>query len=259
MFAKRFYALIALSLTSSLTLCASLPAETIQDAVQTIIATNPDVRAAAHNRLGRDEEVRQSRSGYFPTFDVEAGVGKDYVDKPIDTDLDPNLVRLSVRQNLFAGLSTQNEVERQQARVESQAYVVRSTANNTALKVADVYLEVLKNQTIVDLAQENLTLHQRIADQIQLRSESGVDSLADRDQIQSRLNLAQSNLIVTQQNLQDAQTNYNAVVGNPPQQLVRPASLEPLLPASLTEAEQLALAVSHCKHQHLSPHEVIWP
>jgi adhesin transport system outer membrane protein len=169
-------------------------------------------------------------------------VGKDYVDKPIDADLDPNLIKFSVRQNLFAGLSTQNEVERQQARVESQAYVVRSTANNTALKVADVYLEVLKNQAIVDLAQENLTLHQRIADQIQLRSESGVDSLADRDQIQSRLNLAHSNLIVTQQNLQDAQTNYNAVVGNPPQQLVRPASLEPLLPTSLTEAEQLALA-----------------
>lgn len=239
---QRFSALLALTLSSTLVLCPAAPAETLQDAVKTMLTTNPDVRSAAHNRLARDEEVRQARSGYLPTLDVQAGAGKDYVDKPIDADLDPTLVQLSVRQNVFAGLATTNEVDRQKARVESQSYLVRSTANNTALKASDVYLEVLKNQAVVDLANENLTLHQRIADQIKLRSESGVDSRADMDQIQSRLNLAHSNLIIAQQNLMDAQTNFNAVIGNPPQQLVRPMPPKAALPATLAEAEQLALA-----------------
>ncbi len=239
---KRFSALLALTLSSSLALCPASPAETLQDAVKNMLNTNPDVRSAAHNRLARDEEVRQARSGYLPTLDVQAGAGKDYVDKPIDADLDPTLVQVSVRQNVFAGLATTNEVDRQKARVESQSYLVRSTANNTALKASDVYLEVLKNQAVVDLAKENLTLHQRIADQIKLRSESGVDSRADMDQIQSRLNLAHSNLIIAQQNLMDAQTNFNAVIGNPPQQLVRPTPPKTTLPATLAEAEQLALA-----------------
>lgn len=239
---KRFSALLALTLSSSLAICPASPAETLQDAVKNMLNTNPDVRSAAHNRLARDEEVRQARSGYLPTLDVQAGAGKDYVDKPIDADLDPTLVQVSVRQNVFAGLATTNEVDRQKARVESQSYLVRSTANNTALKASDVYLEVLKNQAVVDLAKENLTLHQRIADQIKLRSESGVDSRADMDQIQSRLNLAHSNLIIAQQNLMDAQTNFNAVIGNPPQQLVRPTPPKTTLPATLAEAEQLALA-----------------
>ena len=239
---QRFSALLALTLSSTLILCPASPAETLQDAVKTMLTTNPDVRSAAHNRLARDEEVRQARSGYLPTLDVQAGAGKDYVDKPIDADLDPTLVQLSVRQNVFAGLATTNEVDRQKARVESQSYLVRSTANNTALKASDVYLEVLKNQAVVDLAKENLTLHQRIADQIKLRSESGVDSRADMDQIQSRLNLAHSNLIIAQQNLMDAQTNFNAVIGNPPQQLVRPTPPKATLPTTLAEAEQQALA-----------------
>nr|WP_233249210.1 TolC family protein [Desulfobulbus oligotrophicus] len=207
-----------------------------------MISSNPDIRAVAHNRLARDEEVRQARSGYFPTLNVEAGAGKDWVEKPYDRELSPREARISLRQNLFAGLSTMNEVERQKARVESEAYVVRSTADNTALKAANVYLEVLKNQAIVELAQENLTLHQRISDQIRLRSESGVDRLADMDQVQSRLNLAQANLVVTEQNLLDAQTNYNAVVGNLPMQLTRPEPPATLLPPSRDEAENLAVA-----------------
>ncbi len=242
MIAKQFPALLALTLSGGLALCTAAPAETLQDAIKTVLSTNPDVRSAAHNRLARDEEVRQARAGYFPTLDVQGGAGKDYVDKPIDADLDPTLVQVSVRQNLFAGLATTNEVDRQKARVESQSYLVRSTANNTALKASDVYLEVLKNQAVVALAKENLTLHERIADQIKLRSESGVDSRADMDQIQSRLNLAHSNLIIAQQNLFDAQTNFNAVIGSPPQQLVRPTLPNRPLPASLEEAEQLAIA-----------------
>ncbi|MFV0436497.1 MAG: TolC family outer membrane protein [Desulfopila sp.] len=232
----------AVILLGNLALCSAAGAETLQDAVKTLIATNPDIRSSAYNRLARDQEVRQARSGYFPTVDLEAGAGKDYVDKPIDHNLDPTQLRLGARQNLFAGFSTMNEVDRQQARVESQAYVVRSTADNTALKASEVYLEVLKNQAIVGLAEENLTIHQRISDQIKLRSESGVDSRADMDQIRSRLNLAHSNLIVTEQNLLDAESNYNAVIGNPPQQLELPESMESSLPASLEEAERQALA-----------------
>ncbi|MCL2459218.1 MAG: TolC family protein, partial [Desulfobulbus sp.] len=217
-------------------------AQTLQEAVNQIITTNPDVRSVAHNRLARDEEVRQARAGYFPTLDFEAGVGRDYVDKPFNDDISPQQVRIGLRQNIFAGLSTMNEVARQKARVESEAYVVRNTADSTALKAVSVYLEVLKNEAIVDLAQENLTLHQRITDQIKLRSESGVDRLADMDQIQSRLNLALSNVVVAEQGLLDAQANYNAVIGNPPSQLTRPDNPAPLLPPSLEEAERLAIA-----------------
>ena len=240
---KKLSTILALTFLGGITLTPVSYSETIQDAVKTIIETHPDVLSAGHNRLGREEEVKQARSGYFPTLDIEAGTGKDWVQKPAPSgDVSPQQIRIGVRQNIFAGFSTLNEIDRQKSRVKSQAYVVQSTVENTALKTINVYLEVLKNEALVNLAQENLTLHQRISDQIKLRSESGVDRGADMDQVRSRLSLAQSNVVVTEQNLSDAQTNYYALVGHLPVQLSRPEGSEALIPATLEKAEQIALA-----------------
>lgn len=217
-------------------------AETLQDAVRSVVEQHPEVRSAAHNRLARDKEVVQARSGYYPQLNLEAGAGYDDVKKPIDDELSPWEARISLRQNLFAGFSTMNEVARQKARVKSQAFLTQSVAENTALEAVKVYLEVLKNQEYKALADENLTLHERIGDQIQVRSESGVGRGADQSQIQSRLGLARSNVIVTEQNLIDAQTNYQAVVGHTPQNLSVPQSVVELLPSSLNEAEQQSIA-----------------
>lgn len=244
MAAKKLSTILALTLLGGIALTPVSHSETIQDAVKTMIETHPDVLSAGYNRLGRDEEVRQAKAGYFPTLGLEAGAGKDWVQKPTaqSGDVSPQQIRIGLRQNIFAGLSTLNEVDRQKSRVNSQAYVVQSTVENTALKTINVYLEVLKNEALVKLAQENLLLHQRISDQIKLRSDSGVDRKADMDQVRSRLSLAQSNIVVTEQNLSDSQTNYYALVGHLPIQLSRPESSEALLPATLAKAEQTALA-----------------
>ncbi len=242
MTAKKMSTILALTFLGGIALTPISHSETIQDAVKTMIETHPDVLSAGHNRLGRDEEVRQAKAGYFPTLGLEAGAGKDWYQKPINGDVSPQQIRIGLRQNIFAGFSTLNEVDRQKARVNSQAYVVQSTVENTALKTINVYLEVLKNEALVNLAQENLVLHQRISDQIKLRSESGVDRGADMDQVRSRLSLAQSNVVVTEQNLSDAQTNYYALVGHLPVQLSRPEGSETLIPATLEKAEQIALA-----------------
>ena len=242
MVTKQFGIIVAFTLWSGMILSPAAHAESMQEAIKAMIDSNPDVRSVAHNRLARDQEVKQARSGYYPTLDVESGAGKDYVVKPIDQDLDPWSVRIGARQNIFSGFSTINEVEMQEFRVQSQAYVVQSTTENTALKAVGAYLEVLKNEAISELARENLTLHERISDQIRLRSESGVDRRADMDQIQSRLNLARSNVVVTEQNLLDAQTTYLAVIGHQPSSLHRPEIPYDLLPPSLIDAERMALA-----------------
>lgn len=239
---KKLSTILALTLLGGIALTPVSHSETIQEAVKTMLETHPDVLSAGHNRLGRDEEVRQAKAGYFPTLGLEAGAGKNWWQKPVDDDTSPQEIRIGVRQNIFAGFSTLNDIDRQKSRVKSQAYIVQSTAENTALKTINAYLEVIKNEAIVKLAQENLTVHLRISDQIKLRSDSGVDRKADMDQVQSRVSLSQSLLINAQQNLSDAQTNYYALVGHLPLQLSRPASFEAQLPATLEKAEQIALA-----------------
>ncbi len=221
--------------------CPLLQAESLQEAVKTTIESNPDIRSVAHNRLARDQQIRQARSGYFPTLEVSGGVGVDDVNEPFDDTLNPQEIRISLRQNVFAGLSTMNEVERQEARVRSEAYLLQATSENTALNTARAYLDVLRQEALLELARENLLIHQQIGDQIRLRSESGVDRKADMDQIKSRIRLAESNVEVATQNLIDARTTYEAVVGHPPENLTRPADPGELLPVSLEEARQQAL------------------
>ena len=206
-----------------------------------MIDTHPDIRTAVYNRLARDQEVNQARAGYFPELNFSAGAGFQDVNDPVDQSLDPWEFKIGLRQNVFRGLQDVNETNRQQARVRSEAYVIQSTADNTALETTKVYLEVLRKQAFLDMANENLKIHRRIADQIRLRSESGVDRKADMNQVESRLALAQSNVVVAETNLLDARTNYLAVVGHLPEDLVKPEVRAELLPASLEEAQQVAL------------------
>ncbi|MGH8485104.1 MAG: TolC family protein, partial [Pseudomonas sp.] len=107
-----------------------------------------------------------------------------------------------------------------------------------ALTVAQVYLDVLTRREMVRLAEDNLRSHERIYDQIKLRTARGVGRLADLDQAEARLAQARNNLITEQTNLADAKTNYLSVVGQMPDELSAPAPFVDLLPATLDEARQ---------------------
>jgi adhesin transport system outer membrane protein len=247
----------------------SVRAENLQDAVKYMLGTNPDIRSAAYSRLARDEQVRQARSGYLPTFDLEAGAGKNWLDRTVQerklvdpnvkvpagqesltylddvtysNDLTPLEARAVLRQNIFEGFATQNEIERQTARVRSGAYGVQAIAEDTALKGVFAYLEVLRRQELVTLSEKNLAVHEKITEKVTLRSTSGVGSTADLDQIETRLNLAKSDLVASKQNLLEAEANYLSLIGKMPVALVKPEVAEDLLPKSLEDAQKLAVA-----------------
>ena len=218
-------------------------AETLQDAVHYMLQTNPEIRAISFNRLARDEEVKQAQAGYWPTLDVFASAGVSEEDNYLNDETSwPKETVLSLRQNIFEGFATKYEVERQESRVSSAAYLLQGTSEKIALRTSRVYLNVLRQLDIFDLAKENVLTHQRIFDQIKLRSESGLDRKADLDQVMGRLSLAESNLVVTEANVIDANTDYQFTVGRMPEYLVEPSSVDPFMPASIDEAEQLSLA-----------------
>jgi adhesin transport system outer membrane protein len=225
-------------------------ATTLQEAVDITIKTHPDVLAASNERNAVAEEVNQARAGYRPTIDLAIGTGWESSDNPTtrgtyghkNVHMNRDEASIQLRQMLFDGMATQNEVLRQTARTESRAYGVFGASENTALEAADAYINVLRTQKLVDLAATNFEAHERTHDQIKLRSERGVDRRSDLDQSQGRLALAKANLIAEQSNLRDAETNYLRVVGVSPETLSDPASPVSLIPSSLDEAIATALA-----------------
>ena len=220
-------------------------AQTLPEAMQQALDIHPEIQAAVNARMAADYQLKAAKGGYLPRVDLLGGYGRegtDNVTTRADTGsnhwetLNRSESSLRLSQMVFDGFATSSEVGRQQATVNARAYSLLGTSERTALTVAQVYLDVLTRREFVRLAEENLKSHERIFDQIQLRTSRGVGSGADMDQAEARMAQARNNLITEQTNLADAQTNFLSAVGEMPDQLERPAQFMALLPANLNEA-----------------------
>ena len=215
-------------------------AQTLPEAMQNALDVHPEIQAGVNARVAADYQVRAAKGGYLPRVAVTAGYGRERTDSPSTGNRWESLNRgesaIRLRQMVFDGFATSSEVGRQQATANARAYSLMGTSERTALDVAQVYLDVLSRREMVRLAEENLRNHERILDQIKLRTSRGVGRLADLDQAEARLAQARNNLITEQTNLADANTNYLSVVGRMPEELSAPAPFIDMLPATLEEA-----------------------
>jgi adhesin transport system outer membrane protein len=232
-------------------LCTHAQAMSITEAIQTAVDQHPEVSSNRNNRLSADEDVKFAKGGFYPSIDLVGGYGRQRSDnantRRLNTDgttsrgketLTYNQIDLRLRQLIFDGFATSNEVGRTEAVVDSRAYYTQAIAQDVALRAIEVYLEVLRRREAVTLAKNNLQAHLRVNDQIGLRSERGVGSTADLDQSRARLALAQTNLDTAEVDLADAEANFFSAVGRMPDELETPIDIQPQLPATLDEARQ---------------------
>lgn len=233
-------------------LSMSVHAETLQEAIQCAIATNPEILVSTNDRLAIGQQLRQAQAKFLPTIDAAAGYGREQYTSPslvVDpgtadsntTTLNRQESSVALDQILFDGFDTYNNVTRNRARVCSAAYKLSGTSQDIALRVAKAYLDVMSAQTIVALAQDNLAKHLKLADMITKRARGGLTSDADRIQALGRVALAQSDLEAAVGTLNDATTNYIQVVGNVPGQLIQPFLCVPNFPKTLETALHFAV------------------
>ncbi|MBM3109145.1 TolC family outer membrane protein [Pseudomonas sp. P66] len=230
---------------------ANALAMSITEAVQSAVDQHPEINASRNSRLSADEDVNVAKGGWYPRVDLVAGYGRQKSDNTntrgfnADGSRDHNKETLNytqsdlrLRQMLFDGFNTPNEVGRTEAVVNSRAYYTQATAQSVGLRAIEVYLEVLKRRELVTLATNNLQAHLRVNDQIGLRSERGVGSIADRDQSTARRALAENNLYTAEVDLADAEANFYSVIGRVPDELETPVTIKGEMPATLPDARQ---------------------
>jgi adhesin transport system outer membrane protein len=230
-------------------------AQSLQEAIEKALMTNPEVLATTHHRQAADQGLKQAQAGYWPRLDVDAAIGKERRDD-VETRLlgvsrttfTHSTANVTLSQMLFDGFAVKSEVARQSARIDSSAYGVSATAEDVALRVVGAYLEVLRREETTAVAEDNVESHLHIYDAIKLRSDRGVGRRADLYQAESRLALARDNLRSEQSSLKDAEVAYARVVGMPPAALAKPAAPQSELPPT----EQLALDMALASHPSLA-------
>ena len=202
----------------------------MQDIVKRTISSNPEVLASWEAFQESTHEQRAGEGGYLPRVDLHALAGAEHNKYPhTDESYSPAVASLTLRQMLFDGKATPNEVARLEIKTLTSYYEVLQASEESAFEAIRAYADVLRFRELLDYANQNDNEHQMIFNQVKKRVDSGVGRGVDLEQAKGRLALANSNRITEENNLHDVTARFFRIVGELPN-----AELAPLpSPSSL--------------------------
>jgi len=240
----RLFTMSALALPLALAYQSASAIE-LSSTVEDAVLHNPEFRSTLKELHSIRADLSGAEGSWYPTIDITAGIGYEEVDNQTIDNTGDGLTRketaVRINQNLFEGFGTENEIKRQQFRMEAAAYQAEATANQIALDMTEAYLNMLAQQTLLGLAEENVATHEKILDQISQRFDAGIGNQVEVDQAKARLALAQSNLSAANNNYYDVLSRFQRVLGRQPDSaLVDPTQILEV-PASVEEAINIAL------------------
>jgi adhesin transport system outer membrane protein len=227
---------------------AQAEAFTIVDAISQAVQTNPGVGEAAANRRATDAELHQSQGALLPQIRLDASGGPErfnqtgVVPTPIGNGqwLPARTGSIVIRQTLFDGFASINEIWRQSARVDAAAHRVHERSELIALDAAEAYISMIRFTRLIAVSQDNVAAHKRILDNVQARFNGGRAGEGDLQQALERVAAAEAALVEFRQSLEDARAAYRKSVGLEPINLRAPGRLRGL-PASKDESLAVAL------------------
>lgn len=216
--------------------------QTLKEAAQQVIQTNPEVLARWHSYKAADSERDVAVGAYLPRVDVAAGAGRDRLNEPlISTDLTRKSTTLTLTQLIWDGFATSNEIKRLDYARRTRLFELYDITESAALEAARAYVDVLRFRTLVTLAEENYVRHKSVFEQIQKKAAAGVARRVDLEQASGRLALAESNLLTETANLHDVSARFQRIIGATPRRnMENPALLKTGIPVDMPSALRTA-------------------
>jgi adhesin transport system outer membrane protein len=226
----------------------------INDALRMAVQTNPQIGEAAANKRATEAEMHQSQGTLLPQVRLEALGGPTrtnvtdsaYFTPPgtppfgNGTWLPASKGSIVLRQILFDGFASINDIWRQAARVDSAAARTHERTELVALDASEAYINVVRYTRLVALADENLRAHRKILSNVQQRFSGGRAGEGDLEQTKERVRAAEAALTDFRHSLSDAQAAFRKVIGVSPFNLRAPGRL-PGLPASRDQVLAITL------------------
>jgi outer membrane protein, adhesin transport system len=224
---------------------------TLNEAINKALNFHPQVIKGVKGRYVAEAELREAEGGYYPSLDVNLGLGKENTDSeklPEDGTLTRKESAVTLRQMLYDGFRVDNSVGKQEALLSRANYSLSDNRQALALRVIESYLEVLRTEEQVAVTKENVKAHEEILKMVGGREQRNLSSKADEIQVQGRLSLAkaQSRREIAIQ--EGVIARYYEAVGEKPGELAKPNDHSMSLPKDLLNAR----IITHNQHPSIN-------
>ncbi|HYL32252.1 MAG TPA: TolC family outer membrane protein [Stellaceae bacterium] len=220
----------------------SARAETLQDALAEAYDTNPQLLAERANLRAIDEGVNQALSGWRPTLEFNGAIGKQQFENTPTTSTQqpegyntPRSLDFKLIEPVYQGGQTVAKTAAAEDTVKSERAHLIAVEGGILFSVASAYLDVLRDQSVVDLDRNNEKVLQQTLDQAQAQFRSGIITRTDVAQAEARLQAAHAQRQQDEGTLQSDRANYKRFVGRAPENLV-PPTVRPQIPATRDDA-----------------------
>jgi outer membrane protein len=216
-------------------------AETLADAVALAYQSNPTLQSARAQVRAIDEEYVQARAGYRPTIQGRAQGTYQHAQQSgiFGGQSDPwsnsATAELEIDQPLFTSGAVGWGVEAASGDIRSARQALRSTESQVLQGVIQAYVDVRRDQRIVDALESEVGILQNQLDDVTARQKAGDVTRTDIEQSLTQLETSRSSLTLAQGQLQVSRSEYFAVVGQNPGALAPEPPL-PGLPTTIDEA-----------------------
>ncbi len=222
---------------------AAQPLITLKDMVEKTITANPEVQARYHKFLEAGYEQDAARGNFLPNASIVSTYRnqEEMYKQTGNTGVPRMNNELVLRQMIFDGFATSNDVKRLGHASRVRYYELQSAMQNTTLEFLKSYIDSLRYRELVQFAKDNYVVHKQLSDRIQERVNAGVARRVDLEQATGRLALAEANLLTELTNLHDVTARMQRLYGDlPPDTLEAPTFFNNGVEASATEALKLA-------------------
>jgi outer membrane protein len=193
-------------------------AETLQDALVATYTANPTIAAQQAQLRATDEDVPQALAQRRPTVTAqgEVGVTDESTSQLGHQTLKPRGATFSVQQPLWTGGRAGASISQAEFIVRAQRANLFNTEESVLLQAATAYLDVVRDQSLLGLANSNVKVLRTTLDQTRAQLNAGLATKTDLAQSEARLAQALAAQEQAAVNLANSRANYRQTVGHEP-------------------------------------------
>ncbi len=202
----------------------------LREAVEQAVLTNPKIDAAQASRRATVYGLDQAKGRFLPEIELNADVGQQRIDRPNglgpesnDVWRDRRQATLSIRQVLFDGWERTYDIYRSRAGISAAAYKVLVRSEAVGLASVEAYIDVVRHDELLALAQDNVRRHQSLLGIIRERFEGGKAPVGDLEQTIERVEAAKALVAQIKVAQATARAKFKNEIGIAPPRLKRVA------------------------------------